>query len=469
MPVKIACPNAQCGAEYVVPENRVGTIARCKKCGQDFTLRMSKDETRKAWLPPPASPKGKTPPPPRQKTPAPAGVVPSNIRSDHPTGSPAGVLPFQKLGPYLVRSWLGSGAMGDVWLAHDPDLRRDVAIKTLRSEYAQDPEFLQRFFREAASAARLHHTNTMAIYRVDSEGKTPYIAMEFIDGVSLDKIIKRQGSLPWRDATEIIRDAAAGLAAAHELGLVHRDIKPANLMRTTRGITKVVDFGLARATSSSTEISRTGVLLGTPAYMAPELWLGKPADASSDIYALTLTYFHLLAGRPPFEAEQSIQVGYQHRYEPLPDPRQFVPNLPERLVMIPIRRQRSTANGRFVMKLSAPCSIRKPSRSSVWSDPPNRGPASNSVTTARGSNSPTRCAAANPAMPPPMTATRRRLFPFRFMRLIVTTGITRRARSASDWARPAFLPIPRCHPQCGFWLGRLLRSSLQDAAACGEL
>ena len=153
--------------------------------------------------------------------------------------------------------------------------------------------------------------------------------MEYVEGQSLDKAVSPGKPMEWREATRAVRDAAAGLAAAHKLGLIHRDIKPANLMRTTDGVTKVVDFGLARAQAGQTQLTQQGALLGTPAYMAPELWRRKEADARSDLYALACTYYCLLTGELPFDADNFMALGYQHTHEPLPDPRQRVPDLPD--------------------------------------------------------------------------------------------------------------------------------------------
>jgi serine/threonine protein kinase len=153
----------------------------------------------------------------------------------------------QRLGGYEIRRRLGAGAMGEVWLGHDSALDRPVAIKVLPRQVAQDPERRKRFLREARLAAQLIHTHCVAVYLAEVQDQWPFIAMEFVDGPTLDAHLAAHGPLPWREAARIVRDAAAGLAAAHDLGLVHRDVKPANLMQTSKGTVKVVDFGLARA------------------------------------------------------------------------------------------------------------------------------------------------------------------------------------------------------------------------------
>ena len=161
-----------------------------------------------------------------------------------------------------------------------------------------------------------------------------FLVMELIDGRSLDKAIVGGRRMDWREATRVIRDAAAGLAAAHEIGGVHRDGKPANLMQTSKGLTKVVDFGLARAAQSNTQLTQQGKLRGTPSYMAPEVWSGGEADARSDLYSLICTYYHLLTGQVPFDAPVMLSLGYQHRHEPFPDPRAIVPDLPDAVCRI---------------------------------------------------------------------------------------------------------------------------------------
>jgi serine/threonine protein kinase len=160
--------------------------------------------------------------------------------------SPQRQAPEEKIGPYILRRKLGEGAIGVVWLAVDPKLRRQVAVKLLQPEYSRDERMVGRFLREAQSAAKLNHPNTVAIYQAGESGGAVFIVMEWVDGGNLQDYLGAHGRMAWTEATRVIRDAATGLLAAHEVGLIHRDIKPSNLMRTTRGVIKVVDFGLAR-------------------------------------------------------------------------------------------------------------------------------------------------------------------------------------------------------------------------------
>jgi serine/threonine protein kinase len=233
------------------------------------------------------------------------------------------------LGPYRLIRKLGEGGMGIVYLAHDPDLNRDVAIKQLRPEFAApDSDLSRRFLREARAVARLNHPNVVTIYHIAtsrSGAAAPYIVMEFVDGGSLADLIGANGSMPWVAAAQAVRDAAAGLAAAHEAGVIHRDLKPANLMRTSRGVVKLVDFGLARAGAMDPDLTHPGAFVGSPSYASPEQCsVSLPtSDAKSDLYALACTLFALLTRRPPFAGGDAAAIMRQHREESFPDPRAF--------------------------------------------------------------------------------------------------------------------------------------------------
>ena len=250
-----------------------------------------------------------------------------------PEVSTAGVL-----GDYRIIRKLGEGGMGVVYLAHDPELNRDVAIKQLRPEYAAaDGTLARRFLREARAAARLNHPNTVTIHHIGAHHGVPFIVMEYVDGGSLADALSHGGPMPWPVAAHAIRDAAAGLAAAHEAGIVHRDIKPANLMRTSRGVVKLVDFGLARAGMMDPDLTHPGTFVGSPSYAAPEQSSAAPTcDPRSDLYSLTCTFFALLTRRPPFVHEDGAVVMRQHREEAFADPRSFpgCAELPDGLLRI---------------------------------------------------------------------------------------------------------------------------------------
>lgn len=339
MTVSVECPS--CGKSHHVGDESLGARAQCKSCGATFTLSMSMDHTGKS-----------------KSAEAPAAGMPAKdaaVRSAHgklSDGRGQGQSGEQdpmpkKLGPYVVQRKLGAGAMGVVYLARDPILDRQVAIKVLPAELSPDEERLKRFLREAKSAARLHHTNVAAVHQAGAEGRLAYIAMEYVEGTPLDKAASENKPMAWREATRAIRDAAAGLAAAHAIGLVHRDIKPANLIRTKDGVTKVVDFGLARSLQTDTQLTQQGQILGTPAYMAPEQWTGGLIAAPADLYALTCTYYFLLTGRLAFDAPSLAAVGYQHRYEPFPDPRRYASGLPDNVCRILSRGSAKEPTERF--------------------------------------------------------------------------------------------------------------------------
>ena len=228
----------------------------------------------------------------------------------------------------LVRP-LGSGGMGEVYLARDRVLGRDVALKVLRRQYAGDNEFAERFKREALSAASLSHPNIVQVYdRGTTEEEASYIAMEYVSGGTLKERISEDGPLETAAAAAIGAQVAEALGAAHDRGMVHRDIKPQNVLLTARGEAKVADFGIARAASSVT-ISQTGSVMGTAGYMSPEQALGKPATPKSDLYSLGVVLYETLTGELPYTAENPIAVSMKHVNEPLRPPRELNPRITE--------------------------------------------------------------------------------------------------------------------------------------------
>jgi serine/threonine-protein kinase len=204
-------------------------------------------------------------------------------------------------GRYRVDSVLGEGGMGCVYLARDAELDRPVAIKVLDERYARDPEFYERFLREARLAARLSHPNVVRVYDTSPEGERPFIVMEYVDGWTLAEELRRQDRLAPAEAVGVVRQVCAGLQHAHEEGLVHRDVKPANLLLRRDGVVKIVDFGIARA-AEATRLTEIGTILGTAAYLAPEQAAGQEVTAAADVYSVGVVLYELLTGRTPYAA-----------------------------------------------------------------------------------------------------------------------------------------------------------------------
>jgi eukaryotic-like serine/threonine-protein kinase len=219
--------------------------------------------------------------------------------------------------------------MADVFVAHDEVLDRDVALKLLKDQYAENEEFVERFKREARNAASLSHPNIVSIFdRGESEDGTYYIAMEYLPGGTLkDRILKR-GALPPQMAAEVALQIAEALQAAHKRGIIHRDVKPRNILVAESGDVKVTDFGIARAADATT-ISRLGDILGTAKYMSPEQAMGGRVGAASDLYSLGVVLYEMLTGRVPFEADTPADVSAKHADQLPPHPREVNPEVPE--------------------------------------------------------------------------------------------------------------------------------------------
>ncbi|WP_314192599.1 protein kinase domain-containing protein [uncultured Arthrobacter sp.] len=225
---------------------------------------------------------------------------------------------------YQVKSRLARGGMSTVYVATDQRLDRDVALKVLHPHLVNDGNFLDRLAREARAAAKLSHPHVVGVLDQGHDGDTAYLVMEYIKGHTLRDVINSKGALSPRLALALIDPVVEGLGAAHAAGLIHRDVKPENVLIADDGRIKIGDFGLARAVTTTTS---TGALIGTVAYLSPELVLGKPADARSDIYSTGIMLFEMLTGRQPFDGEVPIQVAYQHVNSAVGAPSGLVPGL----------------------------------------------------------------------------------------------------------------------------------------------
>ncbi|HMC67356.1 MAG TPA: serine/threonine-protein kinase, partial [Gemmataceae bacterium] len=226
-----------------------------------------------------------------------------------------------RLGKWLIDKKLGSGGMGDVFLAHelsnDPAEtahgERLAAVKVLAPELARDSGFLSRFRREIEILQQLDHPGIVRFFESGEQDKHVYYAMEYVDGETFEQLILNGGRVPWEEALDLAIQVCPALKHAHDRGIIHRDIKPSNLLRTRDGEVKLTDFGIAKAFATNA-LTATGSVVGTAEYLAPELAEGKPASKRSDLYSFGVVLYALLTGRPPFRAESVAEMLHKHRY-----------------------------------------------------------------------------------------------------------------------------------------------------------
>ncbi|MGE5414211.1 MAG: serine/threonine-protein kinase, partial [Syntrophomonadaceae bacterium] len=236
-----------------------------------------------------------------------------------------------RLGRFQIASVLGQGAMGVVYLAHDPEIGRSVAIKTVRPESVGEsgPDVEARFLREAKLAGRLQHPNIVTIYDVGREGGVCFIAMEHVDGRPLTRLIGSGDALSLSAKIGIVRQVAEALGHAHERGVLHRDVKPGNILVGRDGRVKVTDFGIGKFTEASTSnLTRAGHMIGSPAYMSPEQVKGEKLDGRSDLFSLGVVLYELLTGARPFPGESITTLVYQILHTEPRDPLEWNSRLP---------------------------------------------------------------------------------------------------------------------------------------------
>jgi eukaryotic-like serine/threonine-protein kinase len=233
-------------------------------------------------------------------------------------------------GRYRVESLIARGGMATVYLGTDTRLERTVALKIMHAELANDEDFVRRFVGEARSVAQLSHPNVVTVYDQGADGHSLYLAMEYVPGRTLRDLLNSRGRLSPHEALDVMAGVLGGLAAAHDAGIAHRDVKPENVLLNDSGAIKVADFGLARLLTGVSQ-TKSGMIIGTAAYLAPEQVAGQTADARTDVYAAGVMLFELLTGRQPHTGDTPLAVAYKHVNEVVPPPSSAVPGLPPAL------------------------------------------------------------------------------------------------------------------------------------------
>ncbi|CAM3698986.1 Stk1 family PASTA domain-containing Ser/Thr kinase [Mesobacillus zeae] len=239
-------------------------------------------------------------------------------------------------GRYKILDMVGGGGMANVYLAHDMILDRDVAVKMLRLDFANDEEFIRRFHREAQSATSLVHPNIVSIYDVGEEDGLYYIVMEYVDGQTLKQYIQQNAPVPIEKAIDIMKQLTSAIAHAHQNHIIHRDIKPHNILVDDEGNVKITDFGIAMALSA-TSITQTNSVLGSVHYLSPEQARGGMANKKSDIYSIGIVMFELLTGRLPFSGESAVSIALKHLQSETPSLRRWNPSIPQSVENIVLR------------------------------------------------------------------------------------------------------------------------------------
>jgi serine/threonine-protein kinase len=255
-------------------------------------------------------------------------------------------------GRYRILERIARGGMSTVYAAVDERLDRLVAVKVMSSALSADPAFSDRFSREARAAARLTHLNTVSVYdqgqEVAADGHHVFLVMELVEGRTLRELLRERGRLSTAEAVSIMEPVLSALSAAHRAGLVHRDVKPENILLSDDGIVKVADFGLARAVEADAAATRTGLMMGTVAYCAPEQITRGASDPRSDVYSAGVVFFELLTGAPPYKGDSAMNVAYQHVHSRVPAPSSRVKGIPNEIDELVIAATDSDPEGRPV-------------------------------------------------------------------------------------------------------------------------
>lgn len=315
-----------CGNRFPVQDDGNGRPHACPRCGMQNVL----PRTREGGTAPSAA---------HQANGARTTVRSTEVLSRSGismAGALRGLDPGTQFGNYRIVGQIGRGGMGTVYEAQDEADGSRVALKVLSPELAQKEDFVKRFHRESKALAGLDDDRIAHVRFSGAADGLPFFAMEFIDGLNLEELLDRDGPFTADRALGLMREAAAGLLAAAEYGIIHRDVKPTNLLVDTEGRLKIVDFGLAKTVGNESRLTVTGAVVGTPYYLSPEQGLGKPVDERSDIYSLGATFYHLLSGETPFEAESPVSIIMCHVNEAperLTDRARHVPEPLARVIM----------------------------------------------------------------------------------------------------------------------------------------
>ncbi len=247
---------------------------------------------------------------------------------------------------YQIIKTLGEGGMANVYLAHDNILDRNVAVKVLRGDLANDEKFVRRFQREALSASSLSHPNIVEMYDVGEDDGQYYIVMEYVDGKTLKQVLKQRGHLSITEVVDIMLQLTDGLAHAHDAYIIHRDIKPQNIMILSNGLIKITDFGVATALNS-TQLTQTNSVMGTVHYLPPEQANGKGSTVRSDIYSMGIMMYELLTGLVPYKGESAVEIALKHLREPLPSVRKVDSTIPQSIENVIIRATAKNPKNRY--------------------------------------------------------------------------------------------------------------------------